>query len=136
MNISPYTSYFHDGSIIDIQYKGTELLISMESAELSPEDLDEDIALSDQSALKGILHIQGIKAIWVNEQSFNNQLIMQGDSSRILDFEWKDNKVHFFIEWNNYPPSKKLIHDEYTDMVIEAAHICWENKPDLYDPFR
>lgn len=127
--------YFHDGSVIDIQYKGSELLISMESAELSPADLSQDIVLSGRSTLKGILHLHGIKNIVVNEQPFNGILIMQADSSRILDFELKNNKVHFFIEWHNYPPSKKLKNDEYTDIVIEAERIFWENKPDLYDPF-
>lgn len=128
-------AYFHDGSVIDIQYKGTELLISMESAELSAEDFSEDIALSGRSTLKGILHLHGIKNIVVNEQPFNGTLMMQADSSRILDFQIKDNTVHFFLEWNNYPPSKKLKNDEYTDIVVEAESIFWENKPDLFDPF-
>lgn len=134
VNIGLYAGYFHDGSIIDIQYEGAELLISMESAELPSEDLCEDIALSDHSRLKGILHLQGIKSIYVDEQPFNGKLVRHATkSSRILDFSIKGVIVHFFIEWSSIPANSSQ--DEFTDIVIEAEHIYWENKPDLYDPF-
>lgn len=134
MNIGFYASYFHDGSIIDIQYKGAELLISIESAELLPEDLGEDIALSDHSRLKGILHLQGIQSIYVDEQPFKGKLFRHATkSSRILDFSINGTKVHFFIEWSSIPVNS--LYDEFTDIVVEADEIYWENKPDFYDPF-
>ncbi|MGE0010487.1 MAG: hypothetical protein AB7F19_00810 [Candidatus Babeliales bacterium] len=134
MNISHYTSYFHDGSIIAIQHKNTELLISMESAELSRDDLTEDITLSEHSSLKGILHLKRIKSIYVDEQAFIGKLVTHATkSSRILDFSIKGTKVHFFIEWSTIPVNPLL--DEFNDIVVEADEIYWENKPDLYDHF-
>lgn len=133
MNISSYAAYFHDGSIIDIQYKGSVLLLSMESAEMSEEDLIETIALSEHNSLKGILHLEGIEAIFIDNEPFHGKLHMLADSGGILHLEIEGNKVRVFVDWDNYPPKKKI--EKYSDIVIECKEIYWENVPDLYDPF-
>jgi hypothetical protein len=63
MNIVNYTSYFHDGSLIDISYDKNVLVISVESAEISSDESLGNIALSDHSAIKGKLYLEDIKSI-------------------------------------------------------------------------
>lgn len=128
-----FYNYFHDGSIIDIKHSSKHILISMESAEISSEDLPE-YALSVHNRLKGILHLKQIKSISINKQLFQESLHMKGDSAGIIDFEINQNSIRLFIEWVNYPPHQKLI-DMYSEIVIETNKIYWENVPDLNDPF-
>jgi hypothetical protein len=52
MNIANYAAFFHDGSIINIQHTDTKIEISMESAEISEEDLKDEIFLSKYNTLK------------------------------------------------------------------------------------
>ena len=61
MDISKYTSYFHDGSLIaiDCGKNNTELTLTMENAEVDPEDINDNIRLSK----KGKLHLKGIKSL-------------------------------------------------------------------------
>ena len=130
-----YESNFHDGSIIDIQHKVNEILISMESAEISDTEL-ESIKLSDRNRLKGILHLKGIKSIFLNEKLFLEKLHLWADSAGILNLQISEGKIRLFVEWTNFPPKKSILPDaKYSDIVIECEKIHWENVPDLYDPF-
>ena len=45
-DISKYTDFFHDGSIIDIHHTGDHMVILMASAEIDEEDITDDIILS------------------------------------------------------------------------------------------
>ena len=133
MNLEKYTAYFHDGTLIDIQYTENEILISMSSAEMSEEDLLEEIALSEDNMLKGILHLEDVKFIFVDDEPFYGKLQLLADSGKILDFYLFEKKVRFFISWENYPPHKKI--EKYSDIIIECKRIYWENIPDLFEPF-
>lgn len=77
MDISKYVSYFHDGTLIDIQQIGDALSISMESCELSADELDEDIVLSDAHTLKGKLHLKKLNSISMNNQPIFTSLLEQ-----------------------------------------------------------
>ena len=135
MSISQYSAFFHDGSIISIQHTGNELAIAMESAEVSSDDLEENITLSKENALKGILHLKAIKTICINKQSYLKMMQMEGNSAIILDLEINKGAIRLFIEWVNYPPAPKL-ENMFCEIIIEAEKIYWENIPDLYDSFR
>ncbi len=129
-----FCSYFHDGSIIAIVHSSDKITISMESAEITPADLPEKCVLSIHNTLKGILHLEHIQSIRIDKQFFQENLHMKGDSAGILDLEINDNSIRLFIEWVNYPPRAKLI-NIYSEIIIEADKIYWENAPDLHDPF-
>ncbi len=45
MDISKYTGYFHDGVLYDIKQRNGKIELFMCSAEMSPEDLQDDIPL-------------------------------------------------------------------------------------------
>lgn len=132
--ISKYASYFHDGSIIAIKHVGNEISISMESAEMDPEDLTDELQLSKSSTLKGILHLKGVKNIFVDKQPLlKSSLVMLADTAGILDLKVSKNDVHLFLEWIDYPPKQKI--EKYTDIIIQMEDFFWENIPDLYDPY-
>ena len=134
MDIINYTSYFHDGGIINIEQKNNNISISMESAEMDPDDLKENVLLSKYNTIKGKLCIEGIVSIMINEKPFNRKLIMTHDDGEILDFEFLNNHIiKLGIQWNNFPP--KPIDLDFSIIRIEAEKIWWENIPDLYDPF-
>ncbi len=52
--ISKYTSYFHDGSLVAIEYgkNDAELSLTMESAEVDPEDIKDLIHLSKDDRIR------------------------------------------------------------------------------------
>jgi hypothetical protein len=77
MDKSKYVLYFHDGTIIDIQQIGDALSISMESCELSVDELDEDIVLSDAHTFKGKRHLKKLNSILMNNKPMFTPLIEQ-----------------------------------------------------------
>ncbi len=133
--LTKYTSYFHDGSIIDIEYgkDPSELIISMESAEVDLEDIKDPIPLSKEDRIKGKLHLLGVKKIQIGGKTFKEPLKMLYNSGEILDFDVEGSKISLGIEWENFP-SKPRIND-FSTIDIEIEDLYWENIPDLYDPF-
>lgn len=57
--ISKYTSYFHDRSSVAIEYgkNNAELILTIKSAEVDPEDIKDPIALLKDDRIKGIKNI-------------------------------------------------------------------------------
>lgn len=133
MIISDYFTYFHDGSIIDIQHYDSTIILSIESAEISPEENKDKILLSKHSTIKGKLHLEGIGAITDNDREFNGKLRMLHDSAGILHLEKENILIKIGLEWVNYPPHPNIV--AYSFYKIEVNKIWWENIPDLYDPF-
>jgi|SRR3989338_2481484 len=132
MDISIYTSYFHDGSIIDIKHFGNKIEISMQSAEMHEEDLKDPIPLSKFYRIKGILHLEGVKYIKDNDQPFLGTLKMFHDGGGILHLEIIKNRINLSIDWRNYPPNPDVT--AYSFFEIEAEKIWWETIPDLGSP--
>lgn len=131
MDISKYTSFFHDGGIDDIKHIENRMIISMESAEMDKNDINEDITLSKYDTIQGKLHIEGIINITINEKPFSGVLKKIYDSGNIFDFELGKNYVKLLVSWGNYPPKSDI--DDFSTIEIEAEKIWWENIPDLFD---
>lgn len=133
--LAKYTPYFHDGGVIDIQHKqdGSELIISMESWVIDPDDLHDSIPLSEEQTIKGKLHLIGIRNIKVNGEGFEDFLKMLYDSSDLLDFNIKGTKVSLGIQWVNFRPKPDV--NEFSFVEVEVDDLYWENIPDLHDPF-
>ncbi len=134
MNISKYAGYFHDGALYDIKHKDNKIELSLSSAEMDPEDLEEDIPLGQGDCIMGILHLEGIRKITRSKQPFLGELKMEHQNGGILDLEIDKNVVELLIEWNDYRP-KRLIGVDFSTIKIEAEKIYWENKPDLVNPY-
>lgn len=132
MNIADYTSNFHDGSIIDIKHEINRIEISMESAEITEEDMKEDFPLSEHDTIKGKLHLEEVKSI-KECNSYLNFLKMKHEDATIFHFKINNNKVELQIIWGTYPPNPPV--DDFSTIEIEAEKIWWENIPDLYDPY-
>lgn len=133
MNINSYASFFHDGSIIGFEQDNLELVILIESGELSENDLEDEIILSEYSTLKGKLHLKN-PSIWIDSQPFLGKLRMLADSYFILDFGLKANELILFVQLVNYKENRES--EEYLEIKIHATDIYWENIPNLFDPFK
>ena len=134
INIQKYTAYFHDGGLIDIQHIDEKIILLLESAETSLDEMQEDIALSEHSTIKGKLHIEGVKQVFDDEHKLSiNDLKMIYDSGEILHFKIEKNQINLDVKWVNYSPNPNIT--TYSFYKIEADKIWWENIPDLYDPF-
>ncbi len=133
--LTKYTSYFHDGSIIDIEYEKdpSELIISMESAELDLEDIKDPIPLSEEKNIRGKLHLLGVKKIFINKELLKEPLKMKYDCGLLLDFDIENTRVFLGIAWINYRPKPPI--NDFSGIDIEIEDLYWENIPDLYDPF-
>ena len=131
--LAKYASYFHDGSIIAIENFGAEIRIAMESSEIWPEDLTDNVMLTERSTIKGILTMSGVRELEVDGKKSKERLEMRADYATILDFDLGGSKVHFFVEWINYPKSDPG--EDYADIVIETDTISWQDDPGLFDPY-
>lgn len=131
MDISNYTSFFHDGSIGEIQHDRDGIVLSMSSAQMDEEDNKDNIPLSKDDFIQGKLHIEGIKSIIVDDQPFFGVLKKTHDSGGIFRFELRRGVVELMISWENFRPKPK--EEDFTVTKIEAENIWWENIPDLVD---
>lgn len=131
MNISEYTAFFHDGSLIDIMHKNDKIELSMSSAEIDETDLKEPIELSIDDYITGKLHIEGVKTIKIDDQLLEGPLKKEYDDGQIFDFKIIANTVRLAIQWVNYPPKPEV--DFFSVITIEGRNIYWENIPDLED---
>lgn len=144
MDILEYTAFFHDGSLINIEYKNHKLIFFMQSAEIVEEDLPskkiisknhkilpDNISLSNENCFTGKLHINGIKSITAENNSFSDILKMEYDNGRIFDFNLKKNSVEISIIWLNYPPKPEI--EKFSTFFIIAETISWENIPNLFE---
>jgi len=132
MNISKYD--FHDGYLIDMIQINNNIEITMESAEISDEELQDDIILSDHSAIAGKLHIEGIKNIQIDGKDFFGPFEKTYDEGNIYSFDIKENKLTLLVSWLNHPP-KICGETKLFKIEIEAKKIWWENIPDLVNPY-
>jgi hypothetical protein len=129
LNIAKYADYFHDGSLNNIKHIGNKIEISMLSAEIIPEHMIENMPSLNKNRIVGKLHLEGVKSIEVNKESFTGTLRKMYDSGSVLDFEIFDHKVFLGIEWTDYPPKPRK--SDFSAIEIEAEKIRWENIPDL-----
>lgn len=123
---------FHDGYLFDVKSGIGELVLSMESAEISDEGLDDHL-LSEHGTIKGQLHLEGVECIRVNGQRVDT-LQQQHDCGDIFDFKIKENIVFLVVRWINYHP-KQYLETDFFKIEIQANNIYWENIPDLANPF-
>jgi hypothetical protein len=131
MDISKYTSFFHDGGVTDIRHEGDSIEFSMYSAEMDEEDLQDDIPLSKDGSIQGRLHVDGVKNITNKDNFIFCEFEKKYKKRKILDFEVGEHIVEFGIMWSNYP--YKIEERDYTYIKIEAEKIWWETIPDLED---
>lgn len=131
MDISNYTSFFHDGSIMNIEHIGSNLIFTMGSAEMDQGDLKDNIVLSSNNRIKGKLHIDGIQTIFIDNQSFPGKMRPEYDHGDILHLTIKNNFVELTVEWIDFPP--KTEREVFSVIQIEAEKIYWENIPNLPD---
>jgi hypothetical protein len=129
IDISKYSSYFHDGSIFNIEHIENTIILSMSSAQMDVEDLNDDITLSANNCIQGKLHLEKVKKIIVDKKPIKGTFKLLYDDAEILDFEIKETSVIFFIQWINYPPKSDIA--KYSDIQIKSDKIWWENIPDL-----
>jgi len=71
MDIKNYTSFFHDGTILDIIHAENNVVITMESADMGKEDLKDDATLTDNKRIRGNLVITALRSA-INEEGSSN----------------------------------------------------------------
>ncbi len=132
MNISYYD--FHDGYLIDFKHDKDGLEISMESAQIDPDDLKDCIQLSKHRTLKGKLHINFIKEFKINDDLFLGEFKKPHDDGEIFEFDIKNNIVRLTVIWMDHSPKPSETKFWYT-YEISAEKIYWENIPNLHNPY-
>jgi hypothetical protein len=126
MDLKNYTSFFHDGSIIEINHTGNKITLSMESAEMDEEDIKDDVILSRDGRIRGKLHIERVKSINENDKNCSGIFKMKYEDAEISHFEINKNKIELHIKWSSYPPKPCI--DDFSTIKIEAEKIWWENE--------
>ncbi len=131
MDINKYTGYFHDGGFIGAKRKENNMELFLRSCEITLDEPIDRKILSEDSALKGKLHLIGIRWIKVDDKENKEIPWKEYDDGEILDLEVDKNKVFLLIEWTNYPPKTRV--NDIGTIEVEADKVYWENIPDLSD---
>lgn len=127
LDISKYTAYFHDGSIIDIDSRVNDLIISLESAELDPLEICDSKLITKSNTIFGKLHLKNVKKLKLDNKPYLETLRKTYDSGEILDLEIDPNRVFFLFEWTNFPPKAREF--VANTIEIETEKVEWENIP-------
>ncbi|CDR33194.1 hypothetical protein [Criblamydia sequanensis] len=132
MNIHKYEAYFHDGTLVEIDQKENNVVLSMISSEMYPDEMKDPMLLSYDNKIKGKLHLDKVKRITMDGETIS-LINMLYDSGEIFDLEIKENKVTIDVIWETYRPLMKVEEDSRIEIIAEA--IYWENIPNMVDPF-
>lgn len=124
MDISSYTSYFHDGEVLGIIQKEDYIMMYLKSAEINP-NIINDIPLSVDNRLKGNLHIKGVKSIFNNGEELEGELQMLFPDNDLLHLKIKGNTVFCEIGWRGRNSNEI----DFSDLEIRATEVWWENLP-------
>ena len=124
VDIKSYGDYFHDGSLIDIENINHDIVITLESAEIEPNEINDHTILSKSNTL---YQLKQVKAVKLDNEMYEKPLIKLYDDGEILDLEISPEKVFLLVEWANYPP--KLRTSDVSTIEIEAKDIYRENMP-------
>lgn len=130
MNLEKYVPYFHDGLVLDIQFVYDCLEFSMVSAQISKEEMLDNIPLSPDGEIQGKLHLEGLKNFFINKEPFSGLLQMQGRECEIFDLTISGNKLVLLLSW--VYRGKEV---DFNAIEIEAETIYWEPIPDLTSDF-
>lgn len=131
MDISKYTGYFHDGTLIDIKHDGKNIMFFLESAEIEPDEIIDKRILSNTNTLTGILNVINIKNTLIGNKEYKGTLRKEYDDGEILELKIHNNKMRLLIEWKNFPPKTRV--RDFGEIEIEAEKIYWENIPNLLE---
>ncbi len=72
-----YQGAFHDGSVNAIEHSSCGTEIWMNSSQILPNEMRDNIPLSNFGTINGKLHLEGIQSITKNEESIS-QFTMEG----------------------------------------------------------
>jgi hypothetical protein len=137
VNINDYTAYFHDGSIMNIRHVGNEAELAMSSAEIAEMDIlpGDDVVLStiynDYECFEGLLHLEGIRSIKINGNSFHGALSMKQKYAGIHDFTIKGCTLELAISWEDIPPRSQT--SDFSVIEIDAEKRWWEDIYNLHE---
>ena len=106
MQISKYSSFFHDGEILDIKHAENNVEILMRSAEIDPDEMKDNIRLSPGNFIKGKLHIQGIKKIKINDKPFYGIITKTYNDNDLLHLKILKNTVFIEVGWRGSLPNQ------------------------------
>lgn len=126
--IDNYLPLFHDGAVFDIEHINFNITIFMHSSQVHRENLKHKIELSKYDRIKGKLHLEKVRMIWINGIPFSGILKMAGDKGGIFNFLLTKNIIELQIDWVNYPPNSCI--NKFSTIKIEAEKVWWENIPD------
>ena len=126
MDITRYTSYFHDGEVLDIKQKNNNIVMTLISAEVD-ESVFNEIMLSDDNRIKGKLHIVGVNLILSNGVEVKEALKMIFSDNDLLHLKINENVVFCEIGWRG----AGLGEVDFSDLEIRATSVWWENLPRL-----
>ncbi|MGL4348505.1 MAG: hypothetical protein ACRCSV_03510 [Chlamydiales bacterium] len=76
---------------MNIEHVGSNLILTVGSAEIDKEDIKDNIILSSNNRIKGKLHLNRIQTIIIDNQSFLGKMKQEHDYGDILHLIIKKN---------------------------------------------
>lgn len=128
MNIKNYASYFHDGSIVDVKFLDSQVVITMSSAQISEDENLDHVPLGRFNMIRGKLHLLHINLLKINDKISDINHLIYNDGE-IFKLSFKENKVSLLVEW--LLPNNDRV---FQDLEFTVENYYFENLPELIFP--
>lgn len=129
MNIIKYKDYFCDGTLLDVEHGENQIDFFLESAEVDPEEIEDELVLSKENRIKGKLSLKNVTSLKIENEPYLSPFIKEYDDGEILDFNIQGDELSFLIEWKNFPPKARST--KISKIEVKAKKVEWEDIPDL-----
>lgn len=132
IEIAAYTGYFHDGRLNDLICEDCNLLLVLESAQIDPGEVSQDVFLSNRSTLIGRLLLKRVTRVSIEGDAACGLAKMSCYGS-IIDLSIAGTSVNLALSWK-YCGKNRI--EYFVDYILEAENLCWKYDVNIVDPYR
>lgn len=133
MNIIPYLSYFHDGSVLLVEQNGGNLALTIESSQIPPQEVSDLYILSNQGTLRGCLYLYDVEKIQ-NENANQYDIGKEIENSEIMELILSNHEFSLDLLWNEIIDGRFI--QQWRSYLFKIGLATWKNLPSLSVPSR
>ncbi|MDP1834320.1 MAG: hypothetical protein Q8K75_00175 [Chlamydiales bacterium] len=132
IEIAAYAGYFHDGRLNDLIRENGDLILVIESAQIDPNEITQNVPLSNRSTLRGKLILEKLKRAHIEGDAACG-LAKIGLYGNIIDLSIAQTSVELALAWK-YCGDKRL--EYFVNLLLEAENVYWKYDANILDPYR
>ncbi len=125
---------FHDGTLFDIEPRGSDLVLTMESPCITPDEISDNQQLSIVGTFRGKLHIETVTSILEGDKPITQFTKKGYEHGNIYSFCLEEHSILIVLWWSRWV-EKRCEETDFFTYRINANNFYWENTPTATAPF-